>query len=377
MRRAIAVALSIAWSLAAAVPLALSLVLVGAAETARGRLFGLTATALLSLPLSVAFAFAKPSRARALLSASLLVAFATGWVTLYRLAPDGAPLPASPLRSDFLGEVRYPRGSLASLLPEIDQVALGTRIVFLVDPLIDRAEAAHIREASMKWYRPMEADPEFAALGSVMSFAYADRDAHHVYAYAPPHAPTERLPAIVFLHGSAGNFKAYFYLWKRFADENDVAIVCPSFGFGNWYEPGGTDAIERARQYAVDRLDADESRIVLAGLSNGGTGVTRAAAEHPERWAGLVFVSAVVERRVVTQPSFALGFEHKRILVVHGTADDRIPVDGVVSIADEMRGAGADVDVLTVEHEDHFLFFDRPEIVLDRVRAWMTPTRAR
>ncbi len=370
MRRAIAIGVSLSWALCAAVPFALSMLLVVFGETLRGHLFGLVACLLLALPI-LALRLLARTRARLVTLAIAAAAFLIGWFALYRLAPNGASLPGSRLRSEFLGAPRYSRGALASLLPEVDQVSLGTRIVYFVDPIIDYGQATRIREVSMRAYAPMEADPEFAALGSVMGFAYADVDPHHVYAYAPPHAPGERLATIVFLHGSAGNFKAYFYLWKRFADDNHAAVVCPSFGFGNWYEPGGTDAIERARQYAIDQLDADEHRIVLAGLSNGGTGVTRAIDEHRSRYAGYVFISAVIEPAVTRRMSFVTGVAHEPVLVIHGDRDDRIPIDLVLEQANVMKRDGASVETLSVPAQDHFLFFDRPEIVLDRVAAWL------
>lgn len=349
---------------ALAAPLAaVSVSLLITAETWRGRHYALTALLLLALPWLVL-------RASKRTAIGAVAAFLASYALMVALSANGKPLPGSPLRSDFNGRASYDRTSVFTLLPEIDQIKLGTFLVPFVDPLIDRREAAALRASSMRWYRPMEADPEFRALGTVMSFAYADEDPDHVYAYAPPHAPEERLPAIVFLHGSGGNFKAYFYMWKRFADDAHVVVVCPSFGFGNWYEPGGTEAVERARTYAVTKLGADERRVFLAGLSNGGTGVTRAASDRPERWAGLVFLSAVIERSIITAPSFT-HVPGRRVLVIHGMTDDRIPISIIDDAIIDLRSGGARVDSWLVPAEDHFLFFDRGEDVLARVREWL------
>ena len=125
-----------------------------------------------------------------------------------------------------------------------------------------------------------------------MPYAYSDTDSGHIYTYVPPHAPGERLPVLLFLHGSFGNFKGYFYLWRRFADQHHWIVACPSFGFGNWYRSVGPPAIARALERTLAGTPADPERVVLAGLSNGGTGVVRAAASAtPKAYAGLIFLS--------------------------------------------------------------------------------------
>ena len=226
----------------------------------------------------------------------------------------------------------------------------------------------------MRHYRSMEADPEFAALGTVLPDAYADRDDGHLFAYAPPHASSERLPTILFLHGSAGNFKAYFYLWKRFAERTRTIVVCPSFGFGNWYEHGGVEAVERARAWAIVNLGADETRIFLVGLSNGGTGVTRAAAANPGAYRGLVLLSGVLEddilRSAMKGDTAGAAFPWP-MLVVHGRDDERIPLVDVQRSLKRLRARGASIDERIIDGEDHFLFFDRDEEVLGAVEAWV------
>src|SRR5579859_2371211 len=210
-------------------------ILLFVAETWQGHVYAVAGLTLLALPPLVVRALPRRPRARAVAAGAALL-FTGLVVLLYLGSPQGRPLPGSRLRSEFLGDARYRRLAVAALLPEIDQVKLGTYAAPVLDPLIDRHEAVHIREVSLRHYRPMERDPELVALGTVMPDAYADRDAAHLYAYAPPHDGADAPPAIVFLHGSAGAFKAYFYLWRRFADRTGTAVVLPSFGWGNWYE---------------------------------------------------------------------------------------------------------------------------------------------
>ena len=55
-------------------------------------------------------------------------------------------------------------------------------------------------------------------------------------------------------------------------------LVQPSFGFGGWHRPGGLEAIEAARVYALAHEPVAPSRVFLAGLSNGGRGLIRVMA---------------------------------------------------------------------------------------------------
>jgi len=294
-----------------------------------------------------------------------------GLTAVALLSPSGAGLPSSTVRSHYTAEHPYRRFAVANLVPEIDQIKFGSYLVPAVDPILNRESAARLRDISMRLYRPMEADPAYRALGSAMNYAYDDIDSGHFYEYVPPRAPGEELPALLFLHGSAGNFKTYFYLFRRFADQERFILLCPSFGFGNWYEPGGVEAIERVRVHAVNELGADPSRVFLAGLSNGGTGASRAAAKSPSAFAGLIFLSAVMEREVLGGHAFAAGWRGRRVLVVHGAADDRIPEGYALRAVALLREEGVDLTVHMVPGEDHFLLFSRPDEVLADMAAFV------
>jgi predicted esterase len=205
-----------------------------------------------------------------------------------------------------------------------------------------------------------------------MGSAYVDRDIGHLYEYVPPHVEGERLPALVFLHGSAGNFKAYFHLWRAVADRARVILLCPSFGFGNWNQPGGMEAIDRAVRHAIDTLHADPNKVILAGLSNGGRGVTRAMSLHPERYAGILFVSAVMEADILAAwPEQPGGFLRHEVLVIHGDVDRRIPIEHANHAVEVMRTRDANVTYRVVEGEDHFLLFARAGRVQTEVAAWV------
>jgi pimeloyl-ACP methyl ester carboxylesterase len=228
----------------------------------------------------------------------------------------------------------------------------------------------------------MRRSEDFVRLGSVLNCAYRDmflgsRPAGHLYEYVPPAGKDAGpLPVILFLHGSLGNFKGYLWVWKRLADRHGYAVVAPTFGAGNWYLDGGAQAVERARSYCARHPRMDAGRIFLAGLSNGGTGTSRAAAANPEGYAGLVFISPVMEPEVLSSEAFAAGWKGRRVLVLSGSEDRRIPIGYVRDAVKGMAERGAAVTSRLYPGEDHFLLFSRPEEVMRDIAAWLPASEA-
>lgn len=338
--------------------------LLASGETLSGRLAGLIPVAIATIPPIVAI-----SRRRKLpwLPAVPAAVALTSGIAMLALTPDGRPSD-SHVRSVFL-DGEFDRWSIANIVPEIDQLELGSYLVAPVDPVIDLEQAARLRALVLAQYRPMEDDPAFRTLGSVMGAAYQDRDLGHLYVYEPDHAPSERRPVLLFLHGSAGNFKAYFHLWYPLAKKLRWVLVCPSFGFGNWNQPGGMEAIDRAYQYSVESLGGDPDRVYLVALSNGGRGATRTFAAHPERYAAVVMVSAVLEQGPIA--SVRGGYQQRPVLVLHGARDRRIPIVWTRSGIERLHEQGAVVTERAWPDEDHFLLFAQGNAIRNVVAEWI------
>lgn len=357
-------------------------------ETLRGRLVGIGLVALALLPLALAIAL-KPQRMsirRFAPAALLLLGPAVLLAIACRLAPSGKPPIGSPVGSSFPGSFGHRPCSIWNLIPEMDQVKVATYLLPFVDSALDRQRARRVREIVLPLYREMEAWTEFHSLGSVLNYAWAELaggtfDTGHFYHYVPAHEPHARLPAVLFLHGSCGNFKVYLWAWKRIADRHGLAVICPSFGFGNWYREAGTLAVERALALATRELPIDGTRIYLAGISNGATGVSRAAARNPALYRGLVFLSPVLEPEIVCSAEFIRGWKDRPVLVVHGEDDERIPKASIDAAVESMHQAGVPVKYLLYPREDHFLFLSKLDNVLEdvatSVRAAGGPARRR
>ena len=352
---------------------ALALLLLVNGETAGGRLFGLGTLILFPAPVLfwIGLYLKRPRFVWAAGCALVVLSFAA-FLACWSVSPEGAP--GENISSIYLGQGRHVRMSPANMVPEIDQLKLGTYIFPSIDPLIDEAQGVRIRELFLRIYRELGQSEDFNELGSALGYCYMDimtgkPAGTHAYQYIPD--AEGRLPVILFLHGSLGNFKGYMWFWKKFADERGYAIVAPTFGTGNWFLDGGVGAVERARQYCAEHPRMDGSRIYLAGLSNGGTGVTRAARENPEAYAGLIYLSAVIEPAVISDRRYVDGWRGRDVLVVHGAEDNRIPKDYILRAV-----AGMDLNRVKVASkiypgEDHFLLFSQPESVRQDIAAWL------
>jgi pimeloyl-ACP methyl ester carboxylesterase len=378
-RTALMIALALVMSLyvICAVPvLALAAMLFAHACTAPGRLFAAAVLVGLAAPVLLSAAAYTKRRKTVLVAGAacgLLAVLLLG--TDYLLAPDGLAPPGSPARSCFTGATAYRRASMANLVPEMDQLVLGTYVVPTVDRFMDGPNTAELRHQVRAVYGEMRASPEFERLGSVMDQAYRDlffgqRPIGHFYEYVPA-GTEERLPVVIFLHGSLGNFRGYLWVWKSFADRHRVAVVAPTFGAGRWNEPGGAEAVDAALRYCTAHPRMDPSRVYLAGLSNGGLGVCLAARQSPDAYRGLILISPVLDLRSMFAGRSEGSLKDKPVLILHGAADNRVPLGYVQNAAEEMRAFGMRVDTVIYGDQSHFLFFTLRDRLQERIGSWM------
>jgi len=291
--------------------------------------------------------------------------------------PTGDPQPDSPVRHRFTKAVSFQSYTLTNIIPEAEQVNLGFLIMPYLDPVLTRNQAHRVSALTLELYREMEKDRDFRQLGSVMGWAYAELlgqtfDVGHYYLYIPRNRGDAPFPAIIFLHGSVGNFKAYIWIWSKLAEEQGVVVLAPSFGFGNWQQPGSIATILSALEDAASVIEIDRNQVFLAGLSNGGLGVSRLAATSPEQFRGLILISPVMDTRIIDGMAFQTAWENRPVLIVSGERDRRVPLGYIKQMVSSLDKADVRVTEIVYPGEDHFLFFSQPQNVLDDVSGWLS-----
>ncbi len=356
----------------------MAMLLLMVAETAGGRWTAL-ALVLGVPPLCLAPFAASLRRQREPALAALGVVLAIGGLALGRalhLASDATDDPSAVLRSVYLGEAKHRRYGLANLVPELDQFTLGSYLMPAVDPYLDGEQTLRVRALFRDVYRDLAKDPAFEDMGSAMPWSYRELfggrpDVGHLYVYTPPHEGDEALPVLVFLHGWGGPFLGYQWVFQRFAKANGYAIVAPSYGMGWWRQRGAMTAVERTLEWIDDQPSLDGSRLILAGLSNGGPGVSQAAITYPERWNAVVFLSAVMDTRRLASLGESLAQHDTPVLVITGDAERRIPLAYTETCVDSLRQAHQGVDLRIFPGEDHFLLFSQPDAVMELLAEWV------
>lgn len=354
-------------------------VLVGAV-TWQMALMSLAGICLASLPLSFSLGWWQKRPYFKTVTALQIIAIIMAGRIILGTAPTGKAAETSPISHQFVGyevnERPFPRFSLPIIVPEKEQINFGYRLMPLVDPFLTREQARRVSIFTWQLYDEMEADPHFRELGSVLGWAYAELgqrpfNVNHYYLYVPQSQQntTEPNPAIVFLHGSGGNFKPYSWIWSKFAEAEGFVIIAPSYGFGNWDEEGIT-AVQAALQDAMSKTAIDPNQLYLAGLSNGGLGASKVASRFPELFQGVIFLSPVMDTAVVDSDPYHQAWNGRPHLVITGEQDKRIPIGYVNGRVSSLQNGGVNVTYHTYPTEDHFLFFSQPETVIKKITAW-------
>jgi pimeloyl-ACP methyl ester carboxylesterase len=356
----------------------LALLLMAIAVTVDGRIFAAVVISVGLLPVVVLSAWATNSRRWWAVVVMLAVILAVCLPLLLARAPQGGISTQAKAQNIYVdGGSQFRRYALGNLLPEVDQLMLMFTLVPVVDPLFTQSQASQLKLWTAKIYRELDADPDFHALGSALPDVYSDALGQafvrgHSFLYVPVGLDRSRtVPALVFLHGSGGNFKAYFWILSQLADRLNMVVIAPSNGMGNWRLPESVDLVNAALLAASRQVNISPENIHIVGLSNGGLAVSQLASRQGARYRSLVFLSPVFDVGSLRTLSFAQQCRERSVFVLTGREDDRVPLWYVKENAAEIAKTGANVTVESVEGANHFLMFSHRDRVLSALEKWL------
>lgn len=182
-----------------------------------------------------------------------------------------------------------------------------------------------------------------------------------VLLYSPKRLdPAVPAPAIVYLHGSGGRGEEALGLWKRWADELGCHIVAPTDASGD--RGFGYTPAERARAMAAvrearRRLNIDENRIHLTGVSRGGHMTWDLGTRWPDRWATLspmIGGPRWLPQRGQNNMRFLEGIAHLSIRDLQGAGDQAGLLDNLRYAFKKLdRLGGQDAKLITFPKLGH------------------------
>jgi phospholipase/carboxylesterase len=188
--------------------------------------------------------------------------------------------------------------------------------------------------------------------------------------YVPEtYSADEPAPLVVALHGGSGNGRSFLWTWLRDARSHGAILVTPTATGETWALMGpdaDTPNLVRIVQSVRGRWNVDPERILLTGMSDGGTFAYVSGLEPGSIFTHLAPISAAFH------PMLASLADRERLAglpihIAHGALDWMFPIDMAREAAARLTEAGAAVTYVEVEDLSHTY----PRELNPQILAWL------
>jgi phospholipase/carboxylesterase len=162
--------------------------------------------------------------------------------------------------------------------------------------------------------------------------------------YVPEvYTPDRAWPLVVALHGGSGNGRNFLWTWLRDARSHGAILVAPTAMGPTWAlmgEDTDTPNLHRILDAVKSRWNVDASRMLLTGMSDGGTFCYVAGLEDASPFTHLAPVSATFHPLMaeMASPDRLRGLP---VYLVHGALDWMFPVQVARQTRQALAAAGA------------------------------------
>jgi phospholipase/carboxylesterase len=162
-----------------------------------------------------------------------------------------------------------------------------------------------------------------------------DRHRSAYTAYIPEsYRPDRQWPLIVALHGASGNDEDFLWTWLKYAKSRGYLLLSgKSFG-ATWY-PWDAPSVLLMLDDMRERYAVDPGRILLTGLSDGGSFSYDLGFAFPERFAGLAVVAGTLRPHQHSPHASRLP-----VYIAHGEKDQLFPAPFIRLVAQKLREWG-------------------------------------
>ncbi len=179
--------------------------------------------------------------------------------------------------------------------------------------------------------------------------------------YVPEYyTPDCAWPLVMALHGGSGNGRGFLWSWLRDARSHGAILVAPTATGGTsnkstWALMGeDTDSPNLARivDHVRSRWNIDSSRLLLTGMSDGGTFCYVSGLESASPFTHLAPVAATFHP-LMAETADARRLRGLPVYLVHGRLDWMFPVQVARQTRELLSAAGADVTYRELDDLSH------------------------
>ncbi len=173
--------------------------------------------------------------------------------------------------------------------------------------------------------------------------------------YVPEyHTPERAMPLVMALHGGSGNGRGFLWSWLR-ARSLGAILVAPTATGQTWAlmgEDTDTPNLMRIIEEVGGRWRIDPSRMLLTGMSDGGTFCYVTGLDHSSPFTHLAPVAATFHP-LMAEMADATRLQGLPVFITHGKLDWMFPVQTARQTQAALSAAGAEVTYREIDDLSH------------------------
>ena len=174
--------------------------------------------------------------------------------------------------------------------------------------------------------------------------------------YVPEYyTPDRAWPLVMALHGGSGNGRGFLWSWLRDARSHGAILVAPTATGNTWAlmgEDTDTPNLAGILDFVRARWNIDSSRLLLTGMSDGGTFCYVTGLESASPFTHLAPVAATFHP-LMAEMADADRLRRLPVYLVHGRLDWMFPVQVARQTRETLSAAGADVTYRELDDLSH------------------------
>ena len=189
------------------------------------------------------------------------------------------------------------------------------------------------------------------------------------------YTPDRAWPLVMALHGGSGNGRGFLWSWLRDARSHGAILVAPTATGGastsTWAlmgEDTDTPNLVRILASVQARWNIDSSRLLLTGMSDGGTFCYVTGLESASPFTHLAPIAATFHP-LMAEMADAERLRGLPIHIVHGRLDWMFPVQAARQTRELLSAAGADVTYRELDDLSHCYPREMNAALLEWMRA--------